>query len=327
VNRTVRLGYWLSSEEHPPHALVDAAALAEDSGFTTAMISDHFHPWVRQQGNSAFVWSVLGALATRTKRLRIGTGVTAPIRRLHPAVVAHAAATIAAMMPERFFLGLGSGERLNEHVVGGAWPPAGVRREMLEEAVGIIRDLLAGGTVSCQGRFFAVESAELFTRPAVPPPIMLAASGRRSATLAGRIADGVIGVAPSPRLIEAFEAAGGAGKPRIGQVHLCWATDADEARRTAHRWWPNALVTGAAVSELPRPRDFEPLTQRTTPTDIADVVVCGPDVDAHANAIGRFVAAGFDEIYLHQIGPDQQGFMRFFRDELAPRFQYDYALE
>ena len=320
MTHTVTLGYWLSSEEHPPSALVDLAADAEAAGFGTAMISDHFHPWVRQQGQAPFVWGVLGAIAERTTSLRVGTGVTAPIRRLHPAVVAHAAATAAALMPGRFFLGVGSGERLNEHVVGGAWPPATVRREMLEEAVDMIRELLAGGTVSRRGRFFDVEDAELFSRPDVPPPIMVAASGRRAATLAGRIGDGLIGVAPSPAVVEAFEAAGGLGKPRVAQVHLCWASDPDHARRTAHRWWPNALVSGGALTDLARPKDFEAITQRSRPDDIADVVVCGPDAGAHAKAIESFVAAGFDEIYLHQIGPDQQGFMRFYQDKLAARF-------
>ena len=213
MNHSVTLGYWLSSEEHPPSALVDLAADAEAAGFGTAMISDHFHPWVRQQGQAPFVWGVLGAIAERTTSLRVGTGVTAPIRRLHPAVVAHAAATAAALMPGRFFLGVGSGERLNEHVVGGAWPPATVRREMLEEAVEIIRALLAGGPVSRRGQFFDVEDAELFSRPVVSPPIMVAAGGRKGATLAGRIGDGLIGVAPAPGVVEAFEAAGGLGKP------------------------------------------------------------------------------------------------------------------
>jgi len=149
---------------------------------------------------------------------------------------------------------------------------------------------------------------------------MVAAGGRQAASLSGRIGDGLIGVAPTPAVVDAFEAAGGSGKPRVAQVHLCWAADADNARRTAYRWWPNALVSGAALTDLARPKDFEALTERSTRDDIADVVVCGPDVGAHAKAIESFVVAGFDEIYLHQIGPDQRGFLRFYREELAPRF-------
>src|SRR4051812_4738131 len=201
----LELGYWLSSEEHGPCALVDHAARAEDAGFRSAMISDHFHPWVRAQGESPFVWGVLGGIARATSALRIGTGVTAPILRMHPAVIAHAAATAAAMLEGRFFLGLGTGERLSEHVIGARWPGATERRAMLEEAVGIIRRLFDGANVNHIGDYFRVENAQLFTRPITPPPIMLAVSGRASGKLAGRIADGMIAAAIDPRAIEAFE--------------------------------------------------------------------------------------------------------------------------
>src|SRR3954468_23733329 len=197
----LEVGYWLSSEEHDPRALVDHAAQAEEIGFRSAMISDHFHPWVRAQGQSPFVWGVLGGVAHATSVLRVGTGVTAPIIRMHPAIVAHAAATAAAMLEGRFFLGLGTGERLSEHVVGERWPGATERRAMLEEAVGVIRKLLAGTNVNHRGDFYRVENAQLFTRPTVAPPIYLAAGGPKSAALAGRVADGMIGVAPSARTV------------------------------------------------------------------------------------------------------------------------------
>src|SRR3954471_13258576 len=193
----LEIGYWLSSEEHGPRALVDHAAQAEEAGFRSAMISDHFHPWVRAQGQSPFVWGVLGGIAHATSALRVGTGVTAPIIRMHPSIVAHAAATASAMLEGRFFLGLGTGERLSEHVVGERWPGATERRAMLEEAVGVIRELLGGDNVNHRGEFSRVENAQLFTRPTVAPPIHLAASGAKSAALAGRIAGGMMGVAPT----------------------------------------------------------------------------------------------------------------------------------
>lgn len=317
--RPFELGYWLSSEEHPARRLVDLAVEAEASGFATAMISDHFHPWVGAQGESPFVWGVLGAIARATERLEVGTGVTAPIQRIHPTIVAQAAATATALMPGRFFLGLGSGERLNEHITGAHWPPAGVRRSMLEEAVGIIRALLAGGNVNHRGEHFTVEHAQLFSIPDEPPPLFVAASGKRSAALAGRVADGLIGVEPSPEVVDAFEANGGAGKHRVGQVHVCVDDDEAAARRTAHRVWPNGALTGTVLAELPRPAEFEQLADLVTEDQVAANVICGTDVDRHLEAIAAFAAAGFDRVYVHQIGGDQTRFFRFYRDEIVPR--------
>src|SRR4051794_39719894 len=219
----LEIGYWLSSEEHAPKALVHHAVLAEEAGFASAMISDHFHPWVRTQGQSPFVWTVLGAIATATSQLRVGTGVTAPIVRMHPAIVAHAAATAAVMFDGRFFLGLGTGERLSEHVTGERWPGATERRVMLAEAVDVIRALFSGRNVNHRGDYFRVENAQLFTRPLTSPPVMLAVGGAKSAALAGQIGDGMIAVAPTGAAVEAFEAAGGVGKPKLGQLHVCWA--------------------------------------------------------------------------------------------------------
>ena len=315
----LELGYWLSSEEHAPRRLVDLAVEAEASGFTTAMISDHFHPWVSEQGESSFVWGVLGAIAQATTHLEVGTGVTAPMQRLHPAIVAQAAATAASLMPGRFFLGLGSGERLNEHITGEHWPPAGVRRAMLEEAVGVIRRLLEGGNVNHHGEHVTVEHAELFSLPDEPPPLFVAASGKRSAAMAGRVADGLIGVEPSPDVIDAFEANGGRGKHRFGQIHVCVDTDEAAARRTAHRYWPNGALTGTVLTELPRPTEFEQVASLVTEEQVAANVVCGTDVERHLEAITAFAAAGFDRVYVHQVGPDQSTFFRFYRDEIEPR--------
>ncbi|MGI8887285.1 MAG: TIGR03557 family F420-dependent LLM class oxidoreductase, partial [Gaiellaceae bacterium] len=233
----MELGYQLSSEEHPAPDLVGYARRAEETGFSYAVISDHFHPWLHRQGQSPFAWSVLGAIAQVTKRIRVGTAVTAPIRRTPPHLVAHAAATVATMMPGRFFLGVGSGENLNEHVTGEWWPPSETRREMLEEAVEVIRNLWAGGTVEHFGTHYTVDNARIYSRPLEPPAIMVSAGGKDGAELAGRIGDGLIGTAPSEELVQVFEEAGGKGKPRYAQIDVCVAEDEAEARRIAHAQW------------------------------------------------------------------------------------------
>jgi G6PDH family F420-dependent oxidoreductase len=319
TDRPFRLGYWLSSEEHPPSRLVELSIEAEHRGFETAMISDHYHPWVRAQGQAPFVWSVLGAIAHATDRLEVGTGVTAPILRLHPAIVAQAAATVAVMMPGRFFLGVGTGERLNEHVTGQRWPTAGERRAMLEEAVAVIRRLFAGGNVNHRGEFFTVDNAELFTRPDEPPPILVAAGGTRTAALAGRIGDGLISVAPASDQVDAFEAHGGRGKRRVGQLHVCCDADEAQARRTALRWWPNGALEGTILSELPRPAEFEQVTALAREEDVARTVVCGNDPDRHLRAIAAFAAAGYDTVYVHQVGPDQEALFDLYGKEILSR--------
>jgi G6PDH family F420-dependent oxidoreductase len=319
ASRPLRLGYWLSSEEHPPRRLVDLAVAAEEAGFGSAMISDHYHPWVRAQGQASFVWAVLGAIANATDALEVGTGVTAPMQRLHPAVVAQAAATAACLLPGRFFLGVGTGERLNEHITGEPWPAAGERRAMVEEAIAVIRRLFDGGNVNHRGEHFTVVNAQLFTLPDEPPPIHLAASGKRSAALAGRVADGLIGVQPSPDVVDAFEANGGAGKPRLGQIHVCVDEDEAQARKTALRGWPNGALRGTAITELPRPQEFEEVAELVDEDRIAEAVVCGADVDRHLEAIARFATAGYDTVYVHGVGPDQETFFRFYAEEVLPR--------
>ncbi len=317
----VKLGYSLSSEEHTPDNLVRYARQAEQAGFAFAMISDHFHPWIDRQGQSPFVWAVIGGIAQVTRQLQVGTGVTCPIMRIHPAIIAQAAATAAAMMPGRFMLGVGTGENLNEHILGQHWPPAEVRQEMLEEAIEVIRGLWKGKLFSHRGRYFTVENARIYTLPEQPPPILVAASGPESAELAGRAGDGLIGVSPQAELISRFEAGGGAGKPRYGQVTVCWAETEEQARRIARTWWPNAALRGAISSELALPRYFQEATQLVTEDQVAGAIVCGPDPQKHLHRIGEYVQAGYDHVYIHQVGPDQEGFMNFYQREILPNFQ------
>ncbi|MBW3615030.1 MAG: TIGR03557 family F420-dependent LLM class oxidoreductase [Actinobacteria bacterium] len=312
----LELGFWLSSEEHDPKTLVRNAVRAEQVGFRLAGISDHYHPWVPDQGQSPFVWSVLGGIAEATDHLRIGTGVTAPLIRMHPAIVAQAAATAAVMLDGRFFLGVGTGERLNEHIIGGHWPRPDVRRDMLEEAVSIIRQLWDGGAVDHHGAHYTVEQAQLFTLPERPPPIVVAGSSTKSAQLAGRIGDGFFGVMPSSLHVDTFEGAGGAGKPRIAQIHVCWATTEDQARQTAAHWWPNAALKGTAITELAHPKDFAQVLSLARPDDIVETMALGPDAQRHLDLIAAYAAAGFNQILIHQIGPDQEGFLRFYEKEL-----------
>jgi len=312
------IGYALSSEEHPPNDLVRFATRAEATGFTFAAISDHYHPWVDAQGQSPFVWSVIGAIAHATSSLRLGTGVTCPTFRIHPAVIAQAAATATAMMPGRFFLGVGSGENLNEHILGDHWPPAPVRQEMLAEALEVIRQLWEGGYQSFDGTYFTVENARLYTLPDEPPPIVVAAGGPSAAALAGRLGDGLWSVAPKTDLIEKYRDAGGTGEV-YGQVKMCWAADEEQARKTVLEYWPNAGIGGELSQELPLPRHFEQAAALVTADDVAAKVAMGPDPERYLEQIKAFVDAGFDNVYLHQIGPDQDGFFDFCKRELLPR--------
>jgi len=314
----VEIGYALSSEEHAPNDLVRHAQRAEAAGFTFAAISDHFHPWVDQQGHAPFVWSVIGAISHATGSLRLGTGVTCPTMRIHPAIIAQAAATAAAMMPGRFFLGVGSGENLNEHILGDHWPPAPVRQEMLGEAVAVIRQLWEGGYQSFDGTYFTVENARIYTLPDEPPPIVMAAGGPAAAALAGEVADGLWTAAPKAELIDKFGEAGGSG-PLYGQVAMCWAAEEDEAKKIAYEWWPNAGIGGELSQELPLPRHFEQAARLVSPDDLAEKLTLGPDPERHLEAVKAFVDAGYDHVYIHQIGPDQEGFFDFFERELAPR--------
>jgi G6PDH family F420-dependent oxidoreductase len=315
----VELGYALSSEEHTPNDLVRYARRAEEIGFPYALISDHFHPWIDNQGNSPFVWSVIGGIAQATQRLRLGTGVTCPTVRIHPAILAQASATAACMLPGRFFFGVGSGEALNEHILGDHWPPAPVRQDMLEEAIEIIRLLWEGEEQSYWGEYYTVENARIYTLPDELPPIYVAASGLDAAELAGEIGDGLISTSPDTELIQEFERAGGVGKPRYGQVTVCWAEDEQAALHTALTCWPISGMPGPLHADLPTPAHFEAAARMVKEDEIRKNIVLGPDVDRHLEEIRKMEEAGFTHVYIHQIGPDQEGFFRFYQREILPQ--------
>jgi coenzyme F420-dependent glucose-6-phosphate dehydrogenase len=319
--RGVTLGYSLSTEEHGAPDLVRFARRAEEVGFAYASISDHFHPWVDAQANSPFVWSVLGAIAEATTTLRLGTGVTCPTTRYHPTIVAQAAATMATLLPDRFFLGVGTGEALNEHIVGRRWPPYETRAAMLEEAVAIIRALWTGETVDHHGQHFTVENARLYSLPEAPPPIIVAAAGPRAARLASRIGDGLINPSGDAAVVEAFEDdEGRAGRPHYLQVSVCWDKDEATARRLAHRLVPSVALPGELGALLPTPTHYEQAVQLVSEDDVAKVVTCGPDADRHIERIRAGIDAGYDHIHVYQVGPDQEGFFRFYEREILPAF-------
>lgn len=321
-DRPLHLGYSLSSEEHGPLELLEYARRAERAGFVYASLSDHFHPWIAAQGNSPFAWTVLGGIAATTDALAVGTGVTCPLIRYHPAIVAQAAATVARMAPGRFWLGLGTGELLNEHVVGEHWPPYDVRAEMLEEAIGVIRALWTGEMVDHHGPHFTVENARIHTLPDEPPPIVVAASGPAAAELAGRTGDGLINYAADASIVETFRAVGGPegrDRPRYLQVNVCWDEDQARARRTAARLCPSVALPGELNVELPTPTHFEAAVGLVDEEAVAKVITCGPDPERHLAAIRAGRDAGYDHIHVYQVGSDQEGFFRFYEEEILPR--------
>ncbi|HWQ32018.1 MAG TPA: TIGR03557 family F420-dependent LLM class oxidoreductase [Blastocatellia bacterium] len=315
----IELGYKLCSEEQSPPELIACARRAEAAGFSFAMISDHFHPWTDRQGQGSFVWAVIGGISQVTEKLKLGTGVTCPTVRIHPAIIAQAAATAAVMMPGRFMLGVGSGENLNEHILGDHWPEADVRQEMLEEAVTVIRQLWQGGQQSFHGKYYTVENARLYTLPAEPPPILVAASGPKSAELAGRIGDGLCATAPEKEIRQKFKKAGGKGKPCFAEMTVCYAQDEAQARRTAFECWPNAAIRGELSQVLPVPAHFEQAAQMVTEDDVARVVICGSDPGAHLEKLNEYADAGFHHVWVHQVGPDQEGFFQFYEREIIPK--------
>ncbi|QPC84488.1 TIGR03557 family F420-dependent LLM class oxidoreductase [Phototrophicus methaneseepsis] len=315
----LKIGYAISSEEHRPSDIVKHAQRAEEVGFTYALISDHFHPWIDEQGQSPFVWSVLGGIAQATQKLEIGTGVTCPLIRTHPAIIAQATATVAAMMPGRFFLGVGTGENLNEHILGDRWPAYEVRSEMLEEAIEVIRLLWQGGMQSHYGKYYTVENARIYTLPEEPIPLMVAASGTDSAELAARVGDGIISTSPDADIIKAFEEQATETRPKYGKLTVCWASNMVDAQMTAYKYWPTAGLKGSLSQQLPLPVDFESAAQNVTQEDIAKAIICGNDPQPYLDAIQEYVDAGFDHVYIHQVGPDQDGFFDFFKEHLLPR--------
>ncbi|SEM68901.1 TIGR03557 family F420-dependent LLM class oxidoreductase [Nonomuraea pusilla] len=315
-----RFGYFLSCEEHGPKELVRQAQAAERAGFEALWISDHFHPWLDVQGQSPFVWPVIGAVAQATS-LPIATAVTCPIMRVHPVIVAQAAATAGVLTGGRFRLGVGTGEALNEHVVATRWPPLDERLEMLEEAVGLIRELFTGRQLTHRGRHYRVDTARLYTLPGEPPPVYMSGFGEKSIEVAGRVADGYVATAPNAEWVKLFRASGGAGKPAVGGLKACYAADEAEARRTVHRLWPNQGLKGEASQLLPLPRHFEQLSESVTEEEAVGGAPVGPDPEVHARALSEYVQAGYDEVYVNQIGPDQDAFFDFYAREVLPRLR------
>lgn len=315
---TVQLGLTLSSEEHGPRRLVEIAALAEASGFDFVSISDHYHPWLDEQGHSPFAWTMLGALAERTTTLGVATGVTCPIMRIHPAILAQATATAAALLGDRFTWGVGSGEALNEHILGHRWPPAPERLEMLEEAVAIVRELWTGEEISFRGEYFTVENARVYDAPEHPIPIVMSAFGTAAAGLAARIADGLWTTAASTDAIESWRAEGGSG-PVYSQVDVCWDTDRERALDTVHRVWRSTGVPGQLSQDLPTPAHFEMAASMVRREDVAGKVLAGDDVDALAERAVEAIDAGVDHLYFHQIGADQEAFCEAFAARIRGR--------
>jgi len=311
-----RFGYKLMSEEHGPRDLVRNAVRAEELRLEVLGISDHYLPWVSEQGHSPFAWSVLGSIAQATERAELLTAVTCPFQRYHPAIVAQAAATVAILSEGRFTLGLGAGELLNEHVTGEPWPRVAIRHEMLGEALDIVRLLLEGGERSYSGHYLELANAQVFDLPDRPPRIVLAASGTQSATLAAEKADGLMGVEPDDELIGSYRGAGGDGQT-YAECGICFDRSEKKALEIVHRYHRWGVLGWSVLSELPGPRSFEEATATVKPEDLADEIPCGPDPERHLEKIEKFVEAGFDNILLMQIGPDQDAFFEFFEKELA----------
>ncbi len=311
-----RFGYTLSSEEHGPATLVENARLAEEAGFDFLSISDHFHPWTETQGHSPFVWSVLGGIAQVTNQIQVGTGVTCPTVRMHPAVVAHAVATTAQLFGDRFFFGVGTGEALNEHILGHRWPRHEGRLKMLEEAVDVMRQLWTGDTVNFRGEFYEVDNARIFDPPGAVP-VIVSGFGPDAIELAARIGDGFWGHGTDADDVQHFRDCGGTG-PRYAQLSLCWAADAATARKTVHQVWPTGAIPGQLAQDLPTWKHFEQAAELVDEEAATKSTPCGPDLAPVLKSVRAFVDAGYDHVYFHQIGPDQHGFLQFWENELRP---------
>jgi G6PDH family F420-dependent oxidoreductase len=310
-------GYFLSSEEHGPTTLVEQAQRSEEAGFTKVTISDHFHPWMESQGESPFVWSVIGGIAATT-RLEVTTAVTCPTFRIHPTILAHATATAAASLEGRFRFGVGTGERLNEHVLGQHWPPAAIRLEMLEEAVELIRELWKGDIVTRTGTHYTTENARIYTTPPGDVPVIVSAFGPQATDVAARIGDGYMSTSPDAELVERFRSQGGKG-PAIATIKVCWGQDEAKAKEEAHRLWASSGVPGESSQELSMPAHFEQAAELVTPDDMAEKIPSGPDPERHLDTIRKYLDAGFDEVHINQVGHDQAGFLRFWQEELRPK--------
>ncbi|MEU7847762.1 TIGR03557 family F420-dependent LLM class oxidoreductase [Micromonospora parva] len=316
----MQIGYKLASEGYGPQEIIRQAVLAERAGFDFVEMSDHFHPWLDAQGHSSFTWSVLGAIAAKTSTLRLATGVTCPTVRYHPAIIAQAAATMALISDGRFTLGVGAGERLNEHVVGQGFPSVRGRHERLREALEIIRLLWQGGYQSYEGRHLHLEDARVFDLPDTLPVIAVAASGEASARLAAELGDGLFATEADASIVEHYRRAQGAG-PRYAEVPLAWATDERQAVQAVlqtSRW----MVTGWKVmSELPNPVNFDAASAYVEEKHIRQLFAVGPDPEPHVAKVRSYVEAGFDHIVLQNAGPDPDGFLDFFAGDLSGRLR------
>lgn len=312
----MRIGYFLSTEEYTPAELVAQARAAEEAGFHALWISDHFHPWNNEQGNSPLVWSIIGAVS-QVCDLHVTTAVTCPTVRIHPAIVAQAAGTCAELLDGRFTLGVGTGEALNESILGGPWPTLDVRLEMLEEAVELIRRLWTGEVVSHRGRHYTVEHARIYNVPDDPPEIYVSAFGPKAADAAARLGDGYIGTSPDADLVGRFKSASG-GKPAHAGAKVAFAPTAEEGWDHAHRLWPNAGLPGEMAQILPTPEHFEQATELVTMESTRESVVAGPDPEQHFEQIKKYADAGYDELYIANMGPHHQEMIAFYRDEILP---------
>ncbi len=321
ANSQSQIGYTLSSEEHGPQTLVENAVRAEAVGFDFCSISDHFHPWVSAQGHSPFVWSTLGAIAHATDEIDVGVGVTCPTIRMHPAIHAHAVATVADMFDDRFTFGVGTGENLNEHVLGDHWPEHEVRMEMLEEAMVVMDKLWDGGNTSHHGKHYTVENARLYTLPAEKPPVVVSAFGPKAAKMAAEIGDGFWTVGTKEEVLRTYEEAGGEG-PKYAQLDVCYAETEEAAVETVYEHWPNTALPGELSQELATPAHFEQATQMVEHEDIkAGPTVTDPDPDAHLESIREALEIGYDHVYVHQIGPDQESFFEFYEEAVLPALE------
>jgi G6PDH family F420-dependent oxidoreductase len=322
----VTIGYAAMCEQFTPTDLVRYCTLAEENGFTATMVSDHFNPWVPSQGQSAFVWALLGAIGQATT-LRFGTGVTPPGYRYHPAIVAQAAATLEAMFPGRFYLGLGAGEALNEHIVGGYWPEAPARLDRLMDSIEIIKKLFTGKTVKHKSEFFNLESARLWTMPPTPPPIYVATSGPIMSERTGRTCDGIITVGAADEKISGLMArfekgAREAGKdpstmPRIIQLHVSWANTQEAAVEQAVREWPTGGMN-FPKQDIRTPEDFDSMRKLVRPENFVGRVFMSPDPDAHREHVQKAISLGFTEVYVHNVGRNQEEFIKVFGQKVIP---------
>ncbi|MCW2852327.1 MAG: class F420-dependent oxidoreductase [Nocardioides sp.] len=317
----MRIGYFLSCEEYTPAELVEQAVAAERAGFEALWISDHFHPWNDEQGQSPFVWSVIGALSQATS-LPVTTAVTCPTVRIHPAVIAQAAATASVMLDGRFVLGVGTGEALNEHVLGDVWPSYDVRMEMLEEAVALIRRLWEGDFVTSRGRHYEVSNARVYTRPDSPPPIYVSGFGPKAVEDLSRFADGFMSTSPDAETVSRFKEATG-GKPAQAGCKVAWADTREEGVDHAYRLWPNAGLPGELSQVLPSVRHFEQASSLVTRDSIAESAVAGRDLDEHLAQLREYRDAGFDEVYVANMGPHYREMIEAYGRDVLPTMRSD----